>query len=81
MKKLTLLVTGFLFSSIGFAVTPAQDVAATINLNGYACGNKASDIKESKDGEGNTTITAKCQDGKRYKITISNKGRVSVKPQ
>ena len=80
MKKLAILVTGTLISLSSFAVTPAKDVAATINLNGYACGNKASDIKESKDGKGNKTITAKCTDGKKYQIKITNKGRVSVKP-
>ena len=62
------------------AVTPAQDIAATINLNGYACGNKASNIKETVDSKGNKTITASCADGKRYKVSVTSKGRVSVKP-
>ena len=81
MKRLVALLSGVLFSAGSFAVTPAQDVAATINLNGYSCGNKASNIKEKDDGNGNKTITASCPDGKRYKIKITNKGRVSVKPQ
>ena len=81
MNRLIVLITGLLASLNLLAVTPAEDVAATINLNGYACGNKASDIKETTDSNGNKTITAACADGKKYKITISNKGRVSVKPK
>ncbi len=81
MKRLLAILSGLFISLNAFAVTPAQDVAATINLNGYACGSKASNIKETVDSNGNKTITASCADGKRYKINITNKGRVSVKPQ
>ena len=81
MKRLLTLFLGGLISFNVLAVTPAEDVAATINLNGYACGNKASNIKETVDGNGNKTITASCPGGKRYKINITSKGRVTVKPQ
>ena len=80
MKRLWAIFIGVFISFNATAVTPAQDVAATINLNGYACGNKANNIKETVDGNGNKTITASCADGKRYKIKITSKGRVSVKP-
>ena len=80
MKRLIAMVAGLLVSANVWSVTPAEDVAATINLNGYACGNKASNIKETVDSKGNKTITAKCPNGKKYKIKITSKGRVSVKP-
>lgn len=80
MKRLWTIFIGLTLSSIAMAITPAQDIAATINLNGYACGSKVSDIKETVDGNGNKTITASCADGKRYKVNITSKGRVSVKP-
>ncbi len=81
MKRLWAMLPGVIISFNVTAVTPAQDVAATINLNGYACGNKASNVKETADSDGNKTITATCPDGKRYKINITSKGRVTVKPQ
>jgi len=80
MKKLLAFCLGVSTSINVLAVTPAQDIAATINLNGYACGNSASNIKESMDSNGNKTITASCPDGKRYKINVTSKGRVTVKP-
>ena len=81
MNRLIAILIGLLTSFNILAVTPAEDVAATINLNGFACGNKASNIKETMDADGNKTIRASCPDGKKYTINISNKGRVSVKPQ
>lgn len=80
MNRLLVFFTGTLISVNLLAVTPAEDIAATINLNGYACGNKASNINEKTDSDGNKTITANCPDGKKYTIYITNKGRVSVKP-
>ena len=82
MKRLMAFMTGcgLLTSLPLLAVTPAEDIAATINLNGYACGNKVSNVKEKTDASGNKTITARCPDGKNYRINITNKGRVSVKP-
>ncbi len=80
MNRLIAITVGLLASVNIMAVTPAEDIAATINLNGYACGNKASNIKETTDANGNKTITASCPDGRKYTIKITNKGRVSVKP-
>lgn len=80
MNRLIAIIMGLLFSTNLLAVTPAEDIAATININGYACGNKASNIKETTDANGNKTITARCPDGKKYRINITKNGRVSVKP-
>ena len=80
MNRIITLIIGLLTSMNILAVTPAEDIAATININGYSCGSKASGIKESTDANGNKTITASCADGKKYKINISSKGRVTVKP-
>ena len=80
MNRLIAIITGLLISINLLAVTPAEDIAATININGYACGSKASNIKETTDANGNKTITARCPDGKKYKIKITKNGRVSVKP-
>ena len=80
MKRLIATMIGLLTSMNLLAVTPAEDIAATINLNGYACGSKASNIKESTDSAGNKLITASCPDGKNYTINITSKGRVTVKP-
>lgn len=80
MKRFIASIIGLLASVNAWSVTPAEDIAATINLNGYACGAKASNVRETVDSKGNKTITATCPDGKKYKITITSKGRVSVKP-
>ncbi|MDQ6987236.1 MAG: hypothetical protein Q9M25_05495 [Mariprofundaceae bacterium] len=64
-----------------FAVTKAEDVATTIMLRGQPCGgNVVSNISERKDAAGNTTITATCPNGQRYRIDVTNDGRVSVTP-
>jgi len=62
-----------------FAVTKAEDIATTIMLRGQPCGgNAVSNISERKDAAGNTTITATCPNGKRYRIDVTSGGRVSV---
>ena len=62
------------------AVTPAEDIATTIKLKGYDCGRQASHIRETKDAAGNQVIHATCK-GKRYRVTVSTAGRVSVRPE
>ncbi len=81
MKRLMTFFTGLVLSQVVLAITPAEDIAATINLNGFACGNTVSNINETVDGNGNKTITATCADGKRYQVKITSNGRVSVAPQ
>ncbi len=87
MKTMVLRVFfgGLLLCVLGaapaFAVTKAEDIATTIMLRGQPCGgNAVSNISERKDAAGNTTITATCPNGKRYRIDVTNGGRVSVTP-
>ncbi len=63
------------------AVTQAEDIATTIMLRGYACGGReVSGITEREDANGNKTIKATCPNGQRYRIDVSNDGRVVVTP-
>ena len=80
--KRAAVVTSMLFaylSSPVFAVTPAEDIAATIMLRGHPCGGKeVSDIQEKEDGSGNKTITTTCPNGMKYRIDVSADGQVKV---
>jgi len=78
---LSALLAVALLPGTASAVTKAEDIATTIMLRGQPCGgNTVSDISESKDTEGNTTITATCPNGIRYRIDVSANGRVNVTP-
>ena len=63
------------------AVSSGVDVATTIKLRGYDCGGRsASNVSETRDGQGNQVITASCPNGKRYRIVVTPQGRLSVQP-
>lgn len=74
------MLSGFAVSAP--AVTPAEDIATTITLRGFACGgNKASEVKETLDAQGNKTIQATCPNGRHYLIQVSTDGKVTVTPR
>ena len=76
---LTTAVVMICYSSSTSAVTPAEDVAATIMLRGHPCGGKeVTNIAESEDAAGNKRITATCPNGKKYRIDVSADGEVVV---
>lgn len=81
--KARLLIGAMLsvFAVNAAAVTAAEDVATTITLRGFACGNKASEVKETLDAQGNKTIQATCPNGRRYLIQVSTDGKVTVTPR
>ena len=63
------------------AVTEDEDIASTIMLRGYSCGGRQlSNVSERHDAKGNETIEATCPNGHRYRIVVSNNGRVTVTP-
>jgi len=77
----TIAAVGIALPSTAFAVTKAEDIATTIMLRGHACGgNAVSGITETQDSAGNKTIMATCPNGQRYRIDVSNDGRVAVTP-
>jgi len=90
MKTLILvaIVTmGLVLPLPALAVHNAEDIAITIMLRGQPCGGmtasgdmRVSDITETHDNAGNRTITATCPNGRRYRIDVSNDGRVVVTP-
>lgn len=82
MKYFTLLLMTFLgASTTALAVTPAEDVATTIKLRGYECGGReVVRMQEHDDGQGGRIIEATCPNGKRYRITVSADGRLTVRP-
>lgn len=84
MKTMQWILTGLLLAAtpgLAWAVTKAEDIAATIMLRGYPCGGSAvSDIQERKRDDGGTVITATCPNGKRYRIVVTGEGRVKVEP-
>jgi len=74
-----LLATGF--SQSAQAVTAAEDIAVTIMLRGFECGgNAVTDIEESEQADGVKIITATCPNGIRYRIHITEAGRLTVEP-
>jgi hypothetical protein len=63
------------------AVTAAEDIAVTIMLRGFECGgNAVTDIEESEQADGVKIITATCPNGVRYRIHITEAGRLTVEP-
>ena len=80
--KTVLIVMALLFLPLhAQAVTMAEDIATTIMLRGHPCGGATvSQVSEKQDGAGNRIIQATCPNGKRYQVSVSSDGRVSVKP-
>jgi uncharacterized protein YfaS (alpha-2-macroglobulin family) len=52
---------------------PAQDLKATIALNGKTC-DQIVEVKRNGDSD----YTASCKDGNRYRVYVSAEGRVVV---
>lgn len=80
MRHLWLLLI-LTLASPAFGMTQAEDIATTIILRGYSCpGRTVSDIEEIDRPSGEKVIRATCPNGRRYQITVSPEGRLTVKP-